>query len=132
MENKQKLEQSISDLLEEIQQLDPADKSYDQCVESLTKLYKLKIESDKLESEREKADREFEANRERQRAQDKHDRITSDINIVLGFVETIVNLAVPMTFYERIAMQVLGFEETGTVTSTVGRSLFQKFFPFKF
>lgn len=124
----------ILERLEYLGTLQPESKEYQEICESICKLYRIGLESDRIafdwnnlvdrqELERQQAERDEKLKRD-QMAEQKKDRY---VKIGLGAAEIIV----PMIFYGVWMRRGFKFEESGTFTSTTFRGLFSKFKPTK-
>lgn len=143
MENKIRklLEEEIRDEIQKISSMTPGSKEKSTAVEDLTKLYRLKIEEDKNESN-------FIEMRER-RAMDTA-KLTNEMKLHETdddfkkgqFAEQIkdryfrigiaaAELILPLMFYAIWMRKGFKFEENGTYTSTTFRGLFSRFKPTK-
>lgn len=119
----------IKDLLnEEIQRqfkdlasFAPGSKEKDMAVDTLTKLYKLKIEESKMENEEDA--RIFDGI---SKSEEKAERI-KDQYFKYGLEAA--GLVLPLLFYATWMKKGFKFEETGTFVSTTFRNLFSRFKP---
>lgn len=125
------LDRTIDRLIEAMSKVDPTSESYERMTESLSKLYRLKLESDKNESENRRKDAEMNFNMNMKSQTAHSDKVRQDVDRVIKVVEIAMNLVIPTMMYDAWTDKVLEFETTGTVTSTVGRGLFQKLNPFR-
>ena len=106
-----KLNVEIEDKLDEISGLDPATKEYSAAVDSVTKLMDRVIEIEKLEMS--------ETQNEKQMEEDRKSRLVKNC-IDVGSV--VLPLAVTIWG----AKASFKFEETGTITTSVGRKFMDK------
>ena len=111
-----KLNVEIEDKLDEISGLDPATKEYSTAVDSVTKLMDRAIEIERLEMS--------ETQNENQIKEDRKSRLVKNCidvgSIVLPLVVTVWG-----------AKTSLKFEETGTITTSVGRKFIDKLLAWK-
>ena len=111
-----KLNVEIEDKLDEISGLDPATKEYSTAVDSVTKLMDRAIEIERLEMS--------ETQNENQMREDRKSRLVKNCidvgSIVLPLVVTVWG-----------AKTSLKFEETGTITTSVGRKFIDKLLAWK-
>ena len=116
----------IKDLLnEEIQRqfkdlasFAPGSKEKDMAVDTLTKLYKLKIEESKMENEEDA--RIFDGI---SKSEEKAERIKDQYGLEAA------GLVLPLLFYATWMKKGFKFEKTGTFVSTTFRNLFSRFKP---
>lgn len=127
MDGKALLNEEIQNKIEAMGGLDVGTEEYKLAADGVSKLMEKAIELDKLDIEaydREKA-REDENNfREQQLKEDKKDRLIKNILTGLG-------IAVPAGLTVWGTLKSLKFEETGTVTTIVGRGFLNKLLPKK-
>ena len=111
-----KLNVEIEDKLDEISGLDPATKEYSTAVDSVTKLMDRAIEIERLEMS--------ETQNENQMREDRKSRLVKNCidvgSIVLPLVVTVWG-----------AKTSLKFEETGTITTSVGRKFIDRLLAWK-
>lgn len=127
MEIKTLLNDEIQSEMEELKKLEVGTEQYDTAVNGLTKLIDRTIEMDRLKAEREAKieDRETEADlRLTQMAEERKDRLVKNCVSVAG-------IAIPSLLTVWGTLKALKFEETGTVTTMVGRGFINKLFPKK-
>lgn len=121
------LNEEIQKKLEEMGELKVDSEEYKRAADGLSQLIKQSIENDRLDMEaydREKT-REDERNfREQQLKEDRKDRLIKNILTGLGIV-------VPAGLTIWGTLKSLKFEETGTVTTVVGRGFLNKLLPKK-
>ncbi len=108
------LEEEIQKEIREISQLDSGSEKKSKAIDDLSKLYKLKIEENKNESE---------INEE----QLKNNRFTGYLR--LGIEAG--GIVLPLIFYAVWMKRGFKFEQEGTYTSTTFRGLFNRFRPTK-
>lgn len=122
-----KLESEIMNELDILADMEVGTDNYKTTIDGLTKLMDRSIEMDKiiLETEAEKTKREIESNLKAQEIKiDKRDRIVK--NVLAG-----------VTFVGGAALTVWGtlssfkFEETGNITTIMGRKFFDRLLPKK-
>lgn len=154
MENeiKEMLGEEIKTEIENLGSLEPGSKEHSEAVESLVKLYKLKIEETKneLDSEDKKERRRMDKEQHDEDCIYKEKQLTEDILVhkheekfrevqlseqvkdrYIRIGLTILELAVPLMFYASWVNKGLKFEEEGTFTSTTFRGVLQKLKPTK-
>ena len=111
-----KLNVEIEDKFDELANLDPSSKEYSAAVDSVTKLMDRAIEIEKLEM--------TETQNEKQLQEDRKSRLAKNCidvgSIVLPLVVTIWG-----------ARASFKFEETGTITTSVGRKFMDKLLTWK-
>lgn len=126
-ENRSLLEEEIRTEIERLAALESGSQEHASAVDSLTKLYKLKLEEDKNAIENAekietiKNDKDF-----------KHVQIAEAVKdryIRIGIAAA--ELILPMVFYGIWMRRGFKFEENGTFTSTTFRGLFSRFRPTK-
>lgn len=150
------LEGEISREIENLELLMPGDEKHTAAVESLAKLYKLRIEEIKAEQdfkekmsrrkmEETQHDADNEVNNNFKKAQMDADNIyrTEDLNLkkeqlceqirdrYVRIGLEMAGLVLPLMFYATWMKQGFKFEESGTFTSTTFKGLFNKFKPTK-
>lgn len=121
------LNEEIQSEFEELKKMEVGTEQYDTAVNGLTKLIDRTIEIDKLKAECEakNEDRETEADlRLTQMAEERKDRLIKNCVSVAG-------IAIPSVLTIWGTLKALKFEETGTVTTIVGRGFINKLFPKK-
>ena len=111
-----KLNVEIEEKFDELAKLDPATKEYSAAVDSVTKLMDRAIEIEKLESS--------ETQSEKQMEEDRKSRLVKNC-IDIGSV--VLPLAVTIWG----AKASFKFEETGTITTSVGRKFMDKIISWK-
>ena len=125
------LEDTVAHHIDYIDGLKPGSEEYNKAISTLDTLYKPWLEIKKVESEfddrisqriHEKEMREAEL-----KQKEKFDKLASGIQLGLGILSVIG----PIAAYGVTTNQVLRFEQTGTVTSLVGRNHFGKIRPTK-
>ena len=111
-----KLHVEIEDRLDDISRLDPTTKEYTAAVDSMTKLMDRAIEIEKLEAS--------ESHNEKQMKEEHNSRLVKNgIDIGLGLLPIAVGI-----WGTKVCLK---FEETGTITTTVGRKILDKVLSFK-
>ena len=121
------LHDEIQNEFEELKRMQLGEESYRTTVEGLTKLIDRAIEIDKFNAEdQERIEaREIENNLKlKQMADEKKDRVVKNVLTGLGIV-----LPVGVTIWG--TLKSLKFEETGTVTTMMGRGFINKLLPKK-
>lgn len=98
------LSKEIEDEINYLKTLEPGGEEHSRAVESLTKLYKLKMD----EETKPEKDKEF-------------------LNLCIKYGIDLAGIILPLAFYSTWMKRGFKFEEKGTFTSTTFRSLFQKF-----
>lgn len=125
------LAETVAHHVDYIDGLTPGSEEYNKAINTLDTLYKPWLEIKKVESEfddrisqriHEKEMREAEL-----KQKEKFDKLASGIQIGLG----ILGVMGPIVAYGVTTSQVLRFEQTGTVTSLMGRNHFNKARPTK-
>lgn len=122
-----KLIVEIEDELDKLGDLEFGSEKYSKAIDGITKLYGKAIEDKKtdIDCEDKAAAREIErALKEQQMKDEKKDRIVKNIIGVAGVV-----LPLAVTIWG--TKTSLKFEETGTVTTQMGRGFIQRLFPKK-
>lgn len=135
------LEEEIKNQIQKISSMDPGSKEKSMAVEDLSKLYRLKIEDDKNESnmiemrERRAMDTAKITNEMKSHELDDHFKQgqfaeqIKDRYFRLGIAAA--ELILPLMFYAVWMRKGFKFEENGTYTSTTFRGLFSRFKPTK-
>lgn len=121
-ETKRMLEEEIQTQLEDLKACTSLEESAER-VEILSKVYKLKIEEDKLQNEIETRKNE-EVSREEEKLEQRK-------NGKLRFGLEVGGLVLPLIFYGVWMYAGFRFEEKGSITSHVFKSLTNKFKPTK-
>ncbi|MGN1370923.1 MAG: hypothetical protein ACI4XM_01390 [Candidatus Coprovivens sp.] len=98
----------IEEEIKYLKTLEPGGEEHSRAVESLTKLYKIKMDEDTKVDEKQKLNKDV-------------------INQYLKLGIDVAGIILPLMFYSRWMNKGFKFEETGTFTSTTFRNLFQKF-----
>lgn len=111
-----KLHVEIDERFDDIAKMDPSTKEYSTAVESLTKLMDRAIEIEKFEAS--------ETHNEKQMKEEHNSRLVKNsIDIGLGLLPIAVGI-----WGTKVCLK---FEETGTITTTVGRKILDKVLSFK-
>lgn len=111
-----KLHVEIDERFDDIAKMDPSTKEYSTAVESLTKLMDRAIEIEKFEAS--------ETHNEKQMKEEYNSRLVKNgIDIGLGLLPIAVGI-----WGTKVCLK---FEETGTITTTVGRKILDKVLSFK-
>lgn len=111
-----KLRVEIDERFDDIAKMDPSTKEYSAAVESLTKLMDRAIEIEKFEAS--------ETRNEEQMKEEHNSRLVKNgIDIGLGLLPIAVGI-----WGTKVCLK---FEETGTITTTVGRKILDKVLSFK-
>lgn len=127
MDGKPLLNEEIQQKIEKMGELEVGTEEYKLAADSVSKLMEKAIEIDKLEIEaydRERAREDENDFRERQLKEDKKDRLVK--NILTG-----AGIAIPVMVTIWGTLASFKFEETGTVTTIVGRGFLNKLLPKK-
>lgn len=114
--NRELLDTEIESLIGALSTLNPGEEGYQETMDSLETLYKLRIEDYSAE--------ESHRNEKAQILEQKKDRY---FRLGLGVAE----LVLPLVFYSVWMRKGFKFEENGTFTSTTFRNLFSRFRPTK-
>jgi hypothetical protein len=127
MKNKELLETEIKKKLETLSELDMGTTEYESAVDSIVKLLDRSIDMERLEVETEEKERERIIERDlkqQQMIEDRKDRwIKNGIAIGGVILPTIVTVWGTLKSFK--------FEETGTVTTIMGRGFINKLLPKK-
>lgn len=126
-EIKELLEEEIKSEIENLSSLEAGSQQHSTAVESLAKLYKLKIEEDK--SSMEYYEKEENRNMEIDLKRNQMDEAVKDRYFRLGIATA--ELVLPLVFYGIWMNRGFKFEKDGTYTSQTFRSLFSRFKPTK-
>lgn len=127
-ENQEKLDLEIARQLEILEKLSPSDgEKYELAVDSLAKLYKLRIEEEKNEREADLADCQAEVDNEEKEKEAKDRKFDRWLHFGLDAAGIIV----PIVFYNIWMNKGFRFEKDGTFTSTTFKNLFHLFKPTK-
>ena len=127
MDGKPLLNEEIQQKIEKMGELEVGTEAYKLAADSVSKLMEKAIEIDKLEIEaydRERAREDENDFRERQLKEDKKDRLVK--NILTG-----AGIAIPVMVTIWGTLASFKFEETGTVTTIMGRGFLNKLLPKK-
>lgn len=119
MDTKELLESEIREELESIGTVAEGTEEKKNRIDDLSQLYKLKIESERIETDKMKAEKEFEAARIAAETA-KKDRIAE-------LVKAGVTTVIPIIAYMSMIAKGFKFEETGIFRSTTMRNLFSGF-----
>lgn len=115
MENiKELLDGEIASAIENLTLLKPGSEEYSAAVESIAKLYKLRIDETEHEHERQQK-----VNQLDEQVKDRYFRVGLEA----------AGIILPLAFYAFWMRKGFKFEETGTFTSTTFRGLFNRFRP---
>ena len=119
------LKEEIEKEFKELERMDTGSESYKVAVDGLTKLVDRVIEIEKTEAElREKVNsRESDNNLKLQQAKD------DKINRIAGHAINVAGIVLPIAVTIWGTRTSLKFEETGTVTTLMGRGFIQKLLP---
>lgn len=126
-EIKNLLEEEIKNEIENLASLEPGSEQHSTAVESLAKLYKVKLDEDKTSMEyldktqNRESDEDFKVAQIEENVKDRYVRI--------GIAAA--ELVLPLMFYAFWMRKGFKFEEKGTYTSTTFRGLFSRFKPTK-
>ena len=126
-EIKNLLEEEIKNEIENLASLEPGSEKHSTAVESLAKLYKVKLDEDKTSMEY--------LDKTRNRESDKGFKVAQiEENVKERYVKigiAAAELVLPLMFYAVWMRRGFKFEENGTYTSTTFRGLFNRFKPTK-
>ena len=117
------LSEEIEGEIENLSSLEPGSDEHSKAVESLSKLYKLKIEESKNQSELEEKQKEELLKQE----QMKEQRIDRWVKVGVAACE----LTIPLIFYGVWMKRGFKFEETGTFCSPTFKNFFSRLRPTK-
>ncbi len=126
-ENRRLLEEEIRAEIEYLKALEPGGQEHSSAIDSLTKLYKLKLEEDKNADEHlekignQETDQNFKAAQLAETVKDRYFRV--------GIAAA--ELILPLIFYGIWMRRGFKFETDGTFTSQTFRGLFSRFKPTK-
>lgn len=126
-EIKELLEEEIKSEIKNLSSLEAGSQQHSAAVESLAKLYKLKIEEDK--SSMDYYEKEENRNTEINLKCNQMDEAVKDRYFRLGI--SAAELILPLMFYGIWMNRGFKFEKDGTYTSQTFRSLFSRFKPTK-
>ncbi len=126
-ENRSLLEEEIRTEIKRLAALESGSQEHTTAVDSLTKLYKLKLEEDKNAIEHREKIENRESDEDYKYAQ--MDEAVKDRYIRIGIAAA--ELILPMVFYGIWMDRGFKFEKDGTYTSTTFRGLFSRFKPTK-
>ena len=126
-EIKNLLDKEIKNQIENLASLEPGSEKHSTAVESLAKLYKVKLDEDKTSMEyldktqNRESDEGFKVAQIEENVKDRY------VKIGIAAAE----LVLPLMFYALWILKGFNFEEKGTYTSTRFRGLFSRFKPTK-
>lgn len=126
-ENRSLLEEEIKAEIKRLGSLESGSQEYNTAVDSLTKLYKLKLEEDKNTYERLDKIENREIDQESKTAQ----MAESVKDRYFRFGMAAAELVLPLMFYGVWMRRGFKFEQDGTFTSQTFRGLFSRFRPTK-
>lgn len=126
-ENRSLLEEEIRTEIKRLAALESGSQEHTTAVDSLTKLYKLKLEEDKNAVEHMEKIENRESDKDYKYAQ--MDEAVKDRYIRIGIAAA--ELIIPMVFYGIWMRRGFEFEKDGTFTSQTFRGLFSRFKPTK-
>lgn len=126
-ENRSLLEEEIKTEIKRLASLNSGSQEHTTAVDSLTKLYKLKLEEDKNAVEHMEKIENRESDKDYKYAQ--MDEAVKERYIRIGIAAA--ELIVPVIFYGIWMRRGFEFEKDGTFTSTTFRGLFSRFRPTK-
>ncbi len=120
-EIKNLLNEEIQKQFKDLTSFTPGSKEKDTAVDTLTKLYKLKLEENKLENEEDArvCDGLIKSEEKNERVRDRY----------FKFGLEAAGIILPLIFYATWMNRGFRFEETGTFVSTTFRNLFSRFKP---
>lgn len=124
------LSEEIANEVKDLATLDPGSTEHSAAVDSLTKLYKLKIEETKMNLDfEEKCKRRI--MEDSQHAQENDQLFRQEKERYIKFGMEAAGLILPLMFYAYWMRKGFEFEETGTFTSATFKGLFNRFRPTK-
>lgn len=126
-EIKNLLEEEIKNEIENLASLEPGSEKHSTAVESLAKLYKVKLDEDKTSMEYLDKTRNRESDKGFKVAQIEENVKDRYVKIGIAAAE----LVLPLMFYAVWMRRGFKFEENGAYTSTTFRGLFNRFKPTK-
>ena len=126
-EIKNLMEEEIKNEIENLASLEPGSEKHSTAVESLAKLYKVKLDEDKTSMEYLDKTRNRESDKGFKVAQIEENVKDRYVKIGIAAAE----LVLPLMFYAVWMRRGFKFEENGTYTSTTFRGLFNRFKPTK-
>lgn len=115
------LSEEIKGEFENLSNLDPGSEEHSKAVDTLTKLYKLKIEENKNESDFVEKQKEEQLKRDQMAEQLKERKWRVGIEVC--------EIAVPLVFYSIWMKRGFRFEETGSYCSQTFRNFFSRLKP---
>lgn len=118
---KKSLDEVISAKLEDLKNLDPTSQEYQNAIDDLQTLYKLKLAEDELELKRNSAS----SQEDEKEILEKERKIDRWLKFGLGCAE----IGLPLMFYGVWMRRGFRFEEKGTISSDVFRRLIGHFKP---
>lgn len=119
--------QEVKDQLEELHKLQVGTNEYKTTVDGVTKLMDKAIEMEKIDIELEEREKTREMEYELKKEQMKNEKKDRRVGHILSGAGVIASIAgTASTVY--IALKSLKFEETGSITSFVGKSFLGKVF----
>lgn len=121
------LETEIEEKLEKLGDMDPQSDNYKISVDSIMKLLDRAIEMDKIDADREerKEIRESEEQSKKEFAKDEKK------HYIIDKIITVSGIVIPIVVTIWGTNKTLKFEETGTVTTIMGRGFINKLLPKK-
>lgn len=133
-EIKMMLEEEIKSQIENLEYLENGSDEKASAIEDLVRLYKLKIEEEKIqlefEDKRERLNEEIENHEQEEKLKKRQlDEQIIDRYFKVGIAAAEIML--PLLFYASWMRKGFKFEENGTFTSTTFRGLFNRFRPTK-
>ena len=133
-EIKTRLEEEIRLQIEDLDSLENGSDEKASAIDDLVKLYKLKIEEEKIqlefEDKRERLNEEIENHEQEERLKKRQmDEAVIDRYFKVGIAAA--EIILPLLFYASWMKKGFKFEEEGTFTSTTFRGLFNRFRPTK-
>ena len=124
------LSEEIANEVKDLATLNPGSNEHSAAVDSLTKLYKLRIEETKVDLEfEEKCKRRMMEDSQHAQENDQISRQEKERYIRFGL--EVAGLILPLVFYAHWMRKGFEFEETGTFTSATFKGLFNRFRPTK-
>lgn len=110
------LNDEIESKLEELNELEIGSDEYSTAVDDLETLYKLSLENEKMNNDKNCKDKQF---------------INQNITDFIKIGVEVAGIILPLVFYNKWMEEGLKFEETGAFTSSTFKGLIQKFKPMK-
>lgn len=119
------LEERIMDQLDNVSSLTSGSEEETAAIDNLVKLYRLKLEEDKIRADSEEKREQRNCDNTFKRKQLEDDNRNRYFRLVLEAA----GIVLPLMFYASWMRKGFKFEETGTFTSATFRNLFNRFKP---